>query len=425
VGSDFTQASRHVFGVTPDNWDCIVCHKEGDETAAAAGNASYNASLHPLGNDIVDLRNVDNASGAGWTWDKYDGVCANGSYDNITDCTDNSSTWTWNTDQMLTDMDTFCMSCHDPDGASDIAVNNGGTAIVLGDGACTGSGELACTPFNDALRTSNTKGGTGIIDDNTDGIPDSHERTEVLDVWTQFDPNNPSHHAVRGRAYSTHDANWGDATWVDRELKDGTMLITDSIYESAQMHCADCHTVDYNAHGGANGFMLQASSIDGTCILCHNTNVYLNPAKGTTASRWDHNQDAGVWNDTKWVKLGEYDGNAGSACLNCHGGDPLTDGLGGIHGLPYDAAACEGSPGTSNPDCDPKSGEPRYRFQGGTYMSHQPGSWTQGGTGTSTCYFAASDNPWSDCTQHSGTTQTGRTDQMNYDRPVPDNPDAP
>ncbi|UCH80676.1 MAG: cytochrome c3 family protein, partial [Nitrospiraceae bacterium] len=413
VSSDFTQASRHVFGGngTTDvtQWDCAVCHMEADESLAVLGGVdadTRDANLHNnSGGIVVDLRNVDDASNdaAGWTWNKFDGTCDNGSYNNITDCIDNGANWTWNSEQMLTDMDNFCMSCHDGDGASDIAVNSAGTAIVLGDGPCTaGGGELACTPFNDALRTANTKGGTGIIDDNTDGIPDSYERTEVLDVWTQFDPNNPSHHAVRGTAYSGHNNNWGDGAWVDRELKNTTMLITDNIYESAQLHCADCHTVDYNAHGGANGFMLQASSIDDTCYLCHNSNVYSNSSSGLT--RWSHDNDSAVWGDSKWAKIGEYNGNLGSACMNCHGGNPATDGFGGIHGLPSGA--------------DPRSGEERYRFMGGSYMSHQPGSWTTTG-GTATCYFAGSKTQdWSNCTQHSG-TETGRTAPAQYDRGLP------
>ena len=397
VGSDFTQASRHVFGVTPDNWDCIVCHKEGDETAAEAGNASYNASLHPLGNDIVDLRDVDNASGAGWTWDKYDGTCANGSYDNITDCIDNSSTWTWSTDQMLTDMDDFCMTCHDADGASDIAVNSGGTAIVLGDGACTGSGELACTPFNDALRTPGTPGGTA-----GDVIPT--ERDEVLDVRIQFAPGNPSHHAVEINAYNSTSA-WGAGAWASWILKNDTQITT--VRETANLHCADCHTVDYNAHGGVNGYMLQASSIDDTCWLCHNSNVY--SATGDSGSRFDHNVDSSRTMDPENGSLvGQYDTNFGSRCLLCHGGDPAVDGLGGIHGLPPTPT-------------DWRTGEQRFRFQGGARLSFLPvDNWTGNG-GDGTCYTQSSGTSWAQCSSHEGNSKSEDTSGYAYPRPTPVN----
>jgi hypothetical protein len=78
--------------------------------------------------------------------------------------------------------------------------------------------------------------------------------------------------------------------------------------------------------------------------------------------------------------------------MNCHGGrigegGTFTgyDGFGGIHGL---------QAGT-----DSRSGLQRYRFQGGAYMSHDPGSWTDTSE-TSSCYFAGADQDWSNCGQH-------------------------
>jgi hypothetical protein len=388
VGADFTQASRHVFGGTVSNWDCIVCHREGDENDAVGtpGTVTRTALHNNGGTPVVDMRNVDSV-GTGWVWDK----------NNVTDA-------------MFTDMDTFCMSCHDANGASGIAVN------ATGDGVTLTPGGLASTPFNDALRTANTKGGSAIVDGggSGDGVPDAYERTAVLDVFTLFNPANPSHHAVRGQAYTGHNANWGDAAWVDRTLKgSGLQLITDGLYESATLHCADCHTVDSNdldsgAHGGSTGFMLQAATIDGTCYLCHNSNVYSNT--GDPGSRWPHDNDGSVWSVGKGAVIGDYnstDGtDEGSMCRNCHGGDPAADGFGGIHGLAAGA--------------DPKSGEPRYRFQGGSYMSHQPSSWTGTSGGTPTCYFdpGSSNVDWSYCTQHNGTL-TNRTSAPNYSRGVP------
>jgi hypothetical protein len=240
-----------------------------------------------------------------------------------------------------------------------------------------------------------------------------YERTEVVDAYGQFNPNNPSHHAVLGQAYgsaSTTDGSdyWGDAAWVDKTLKNGTRIITDGIYESASLHCADCHIVDYNSHGASNGFMLEAASIDDECWLCHNQNVY--SSTEAAGSRWDHNEDSAVWGSNYLAKIGEYGGSQGSACRNCHGGrigngGSFVDGYGGIHGLPSGA--------------DPRSNEERYRFIGGDYMSHSPASWTGTSGGTPTCYFnGVRDQDWSNCSQHDG-TDTKRTMDPAYSRGVP------
>ena len=367
VGSDFTQASRHVFGGTVSNWDCIVCHREGDSTAATSGDVATTSLHNNAGGIVVDMRNVDSQN-TGWTWDK-----------NATD------------DAMHSDMDTFCMSCHDSNGASAIAVRSDDAGITL-----TPTLDERTRPFNSSDEPSvGTLGGTVDMA--------GYERTGVLNVFTQFDPNNPSHHAVRAPAYSSHNSNWGAGAWVANSLKSGQELTT--VFEAAQLHCADCHTVDSadgGAHGGANGFMLQAASIDGTCYLCHNSNVYSN--NSSTLTRWSHDNEPAVWNTDKGALIGGYGGVVGSICLNCHGGNPVTDGFGGIHGLPS---------GT-----DPRSGQERYRFQGGAYMSHDPGSWDTTG-GSATCYFAGSKNQdWSACTQHSGNLNS-RTASPQYDRGLP------
>jgi hypothetical protein len=379
VGSDFMQSSRHVFDGTVTNWDCIICHREGNAIQAEAGEVSTTEFHNNPGGFVVDMRNVDSIN-SGWVWNK-----------NAT------------TDAMYTDMDTFCMGCHDSDfsramgmgGASGIAVNSSDTGVTL-----SPTMDERMKPFN---SSDGLDAGTG---GGTKSLP-GFERTAVLDAYGQYDPANTSHHAVRAQAYQGHNANWGDDAWVDRMLTDGTMLISDGIYESALLHCADCHTVDQNAHGGTSGFMLQASSIDDTCFLCHNSNVYFDPDRDFQGiSRWDHDQEGAAWNADDWALLGDYGANTGSACLNCHGGDPAVDGYGGMHGLQAGS--------------DWRSGEPRYRFQGGSFMSHSPSSWTGITGGTATCYFAPDTDtqPWSNCTKHSG-TEDGRTSPPNYSRGVP------
>ncbi len=240
-----------------------------------------------------------------------------------------------------------------------------------------------------------------------------------MDAWGMFDPTNESHHAVRGQAYSapsTSDGTdfWGDAAWVDRTLKNGTQIVTGNVYESASLHCADCHTVDQNAHGGSNGFMLQASSIDGTCWLCHSNSVYEDVAvEGHGSTRWKHGYETNAFKAGNESLIGNYNGNAGSNCRTCHGGligegGSFNDGYGGIHGMD-----------TNLQGADPRSGQPRYRFQGGIYMSHQPSSWTGTTGGTATCYFSATKTiDWSNCGQHNS-GQTGRTGDPTYSRGTP------
>jgi predicted CxxxxCH...CXXCH cytochrome family protein len=410
VSGDFTRSYGHVFGGSPTNWDCIICHREGDATDADSGIVTRDGTLHNnAGTIVVDLRNVDSI-GTGWTWDKYDGTCAGGSGgDDINECVDGGGTWTWSTDAMLDNMDEFCMRCHDSDtsrgaglgGASGIAVQEG-----------TSDGEVTLAPsVSERTKPFNS---TDELDAGTGGGTVSvagYGRTAVLDVYGLFAPGNPSHHAVRINAYNSHTAAWGDDAWVDRTLKNDTQLITDSIYETADLHCADCHTVDESGHRGLNGFMLQATTIDGTCYLCHNILTYENVDSGQ--SRWPHDNDSSVWDIQKGAEIGSYPPLAvdeGSICRNCHGGDPDGDGFGGVHGL------------TSAQSPDPRSGEPRYRFQGGSYMSHSPSSWTGTTGGTPTCYFDPGTDtvPWSKCTQHSG-TNTNRTSAPVYSRGTPDN----
>ncbi len=122
VGSDFQQASRHVMGGTVTNWDCIVCHAEGDANAAANGTATQDSVLHHNGGTpVVDLRNVDNPSQVVIPWDK----------NNITPA-------------MEKGLDDFCMTCHDANGASGIAVASTNDRITLNP-----SNQEALAPFND------------------------------------------------------------------------------------------------------------------------------------------------------------------------------------------------------------------------------------------------------------------------------------
>jgi cytochrome c553 len=323
------------------------------------------------------MRNVDSV-GTGWVWDKNN-----------------------KTTSMYADMDKFCLSCHDTDGASGIAVNSTNDGVTL-----TPSAGEAQGPFND------TDGiGTG---GNAASAPTGfRSRTRVTDVNTQFDPGtyqwpagdgtmpagftggnydgNQSQHAVRGPRYFTNNAGWGTGSgqfWTANTLTSGQSLKT--VRETAQLHCADCHLVDQNAHGSSKVFMLignpansftGTSTIDATCYLCHERSVH----EDGTGGRWDHNNDGSVWSAGKATFWDD------SLCFECHGGGNNAEAYiakyGGIHGLN----------GT-----DTRTGEPRWRFQGGAYISPNPGDngeWTIT-SGSVVCYGQTAANKWSNCSRH-------------------------
>jgi len=292
-------------------------------------------------------------------------------------------------------MDTFCLNCHDSDGASGINVKSTNDGVNL-------SNARAMTPFNptDDLGT----GGPG------GSITPGPNRTQVLDVNSQFSTSNPSFHPVLGQAYTSTNANWGANAWVNKTLKNGTNLQT--VRETARLHCADCHTVDQNAHGGANDFMLTASTIDDTCYSCHSSTVYngLN-ATNETLSRFKHKS----YDGRNTFKSGK-ESTWSSFCLNCHAGY----GYGDIHGMNKTYNAGNGGTGGDTLTS--------YRFMPGAYMLYDPdknttgdgggaSAWTTGGTST-VCYFRTTANKWSNCDQHDG----GNKDKgwtTNYSRGVP------
>jgi len=274
----------------------------------------------------------------------------------------------------------------------------------------------------------------------------------VIDVHGQFDTGNPSHHAVRGARYSTQNGTdyicdrglqgtcdsaskcisatcntgntwlndfsacdatvnyptqalceaipaqkgksavwrsvgWGTPAWK-AYITSGTGLDLSQVREAATLHCADCHTVDTNAHSGSNNFMLTAATIDGVCWNCHSSTNYGNVASPN--SRFLHNRDSHAWDAGTGSKL---DSNtSGGHCLKCHGGAEY-DGYGAIHGI---------ASGNDKRLQDNSITQERYRFIGGSYMSMQT-DFTSGGT-TMNCYMNSNskgEQRWSYCSQHS------------------------
>jgi hypothetical protein len=415
AGGDFVRLSRHVNNGTATqivtDYDCIVCHAEGDANKAEAATGYVNNQPHADGN--VDLRNVDdvNIGDTTYTWDA-----------SASEATKNAG--------MRTNMDTFCLTCHDSDGASTIAVNGTVSGADLALTTSPTAGE-ALTPFNDDDTLENGRDGFST-------------RTRVIDIKTKFFAGsggsgagyngNPSQHAVLGARYSTNNAGWTAAAWSTHDLRSGDVM--NVVRETATLHCSDCHLSESNAHGASNAWhMLQDGTVDNytndsnmgglqnssnlnsnICYKCHNRSIYQDT--GSTVPRVSHDED-GDWYDSDYGGATEG-AELGPVCLNCHAGDNF----GNIHGVS----------GQYDPDNAtwPITGTQytRYRFMPGAWMRWSPGGGTsstaagddsdwEASSQNGTCYFPNSSS-WSDCGQHNGTPGSAGAGNVtiNYNRAV-------
>ncbi|MDT8316474.1 MAG: hypothetical protein RQ824_00595 [bacterium] len=414
---DFVKLSRHVSNGTATeivtSFDCVVCHAEGDYAKVNLNAGFTSATLHNDGSTSgvsaatdrkVHLRDVDNPDSY-FIWNKNESNAAT-------------------KETYRTNMDNFCMACHDTDGASGIAVNAGDNGLDL-----TPTADIALKPFNsnDTIRNGR------------DGFT---SRTRVVDVWDQFNPGsggsgagyngNPSQHGVRGARYSTKNAGWNASNggaWTTHTLKDGTTVLggAGGAGETAMLHCSDCHLSETNAHGATNawhmllngtvndhtsdtvmGGQLDTTTSSVVCYKCHNSGVYSNSA--STLPRWSHDDDGNVWGRSYGNELGDKGNELGPTCLQCHAGD----GFGRIHGR---GSATDGDQGATYGTNIGTYG--KYRFMPGAYQSISPGTnaddtaWTQGSGTAMTCYLTPN-STWSGCSQHSGAKSGGGT--ANYGR---------
>jgi hypothetical protein len=459
------------------NYDCAVCHAEGDVTKINAGTGWTSSTLHNDGSTsttrMVHLRDVDDV-GIGDTTYQFN--------KNTIDET------------MRDNMDTFCMTCHDSDGANTIAVKNTNDGLYIGTAETTtirtGATPVAQRPFN--------------TNDNLQNTHDGFARVRITDVFSQYDTSNPSHHAVRGARYSSRhsDSNsgqWDTATWTDYTLKDAAGSTMSTIKETATLHCADCHLSEQNAHGAVNAWhMLRNGEPSGSCwdptatasnqcngagevwdaicfetnytdqtscegagftwvspdedtamtgkivgddgpfflncYKCHNWDVYRIHEAADAGSRFTHDDDANTLEGVYGAATdGQQDGAQvsflGPPCLLCHGGD----GYGHIHGRGSSTDGDDGTYGERTPDPFPFADTDwtggsytKYRFMPGSWMIWSPRAggpqadpddsyWNTTQSGTM-CYFGESaPNAWSNCSSHGNSSKAS---QSNYARPT-------
>ncbi|TAN45592.1 MAG: hypothetical protein EPN22_02200 [Nitrospirae bacterium] len=417
--------SRHLFGATTIvKWDCIVCHREGSITNGKASATYHNDGVATTGG-LVHLRNVDTTNEAvGWTID--------------------NKRWT-TTD--YTNMDDFCLSCHDSDGAAAVSVNATNNGI----------GGNALRPFN---STDWTTRGFGVIPMLTRGWAtasgelrlagsseiDTARRVRVVDVKTQFYAGtagnwatanyngNPSQHAVIGTRYGTKNARWytaSGAAWGTVVLKKmGTSVR--AMGETALLSCSDCHVLDSGsgAHGSGSATRVYnlrwvTVDIDDNCNGCHNRSVYpINTIGSSGISRYQHNQEYvanandrfigkwGWWVTTRTSVGGEVESH-NSGCMICHAGyngySTLSkrNSYGGIHGTW--GSWGNNATGTYHlSTTNSGTAITSYRFFPGSWFRNNPagaandGGWTSASTNVG-CYLGPSTaQGFSNCTSHTG-----------------------
>ncbi|MFZ2948896.1 MAG: CxxxxCH/CxxCH domain-containing protein, partial [Desulfuromonadaceae bacterium] len=401
-GDDFVRKSRHVSqsgSTTPivTNYDCILCHAEGDITSSGTTYKTASANHGgDSGTTTVDLRNVDTAGGNGiavaWPGKRLAGFTA--------------------TSTQRDGMDNFCLGCHDSNGASAIAVNNTNNGMLIdSQTTVTRSGASVAASLRPFNTNDNLTNGWDSV-----SLATFRQTTygRVLNVRDQFNTINAtgtagyaSHHNLNqyAKRYSAANTTYWPATlWTpSATTKDGAAL-----GENVGLHCSDCHLNEANAHGSTNTpYMLQ--TINGTdatwtdgqnlgtgtivCFRCHNVQSYT--AGGTNnISRMPHdNGDSGNFGDTHTPFP--------IVCLNCHGGYSKTasKGLGAIHGT--NDTWGQGT----DPDGAGGTQVKRYRFlNGGSGRYFYP--MTNLGTvnwETNTqyaCYTIAAADTWGDCVKH-------------------------
>ncbi len=254
ITGEFGKWSHHVTGVTLDDAHCVACHLEGK---VVNGSVAIDKLKHMV-DAKTHLRNADDDSEILW-----DPATPN-----------------------YTNMDNFCLSCHDANGAtSDMSAQIQGYINTNGLNA-TGKPASPSNPFGDTISNQY----------------DKLQRPAVVDAKGQFATTNNSHHAVLGKKYSGRTRSGASRVITDvagftsnssaylpgarSTIYDAGKFQSDystlspatgsdySLGDDSVLHCGDCHTVGqfraadadpgnrYNkavigAHGANNEYLLR------------------------------------------------------------------------------------------------------------------------------------------------------------------------
>jgi len=328
---EFSKWSHHVTGVTLQNAHCAACHLEG--AVGTNGAIVVNDTYH-MADAKVHLRNADTDADMQW-----DPALPN-----------------------HTTMDNFCMSCHDANGATSAQ----SVAIRARMVPAAGKTATATNPFGDTISNRY----------------DKMQRPAVVNVDSQFNTTNNSHHAVKGPRYTGRtraagerqiaspatfarnssallkgarstmfDADVLDQLYVPLENAGGEALPrtgSDTLGDDSTLHCGDCHTVGQWKIGSSVDRLGRPTS---AAIGAHGSNnEYL--LRNSIGTDQRHTQNAYVL--TGGVVTFTNPGGAFLVCYNCHSyarygsvfnatGVGQTGGLTGPHAGEYDQAGrCDG-----------------------------------------------------------------------------------
>ena len=350
ITAEFTKWSHHVTGVALNDAHCAACHLEG---TILNGQVVVDPTKHMV-DTKTHLRDTSAGTDADFAWDP---------------AAPNHS-----------GMDTYCMSCHDADGAKS-PVSAQIQAYINSKGlAAKGKTASASNPFGDTISNRY----------------DKMQRPAVIDVDGQFATGNNSHHAVKGPKYTgrtrtagarqiaapaAFDDNSSATLWGKRStIYDSVNSLTglqetsnaafnalyvpladaagetaprtgaQSLGDDSTLHCGDCHTVGQWKAGTAKFFKTDGT-VDSTktspAIGAHGSNneYLLRNSKGTDER---HTQDAYVKDATTGVITLQNPNAAFLVCFNCHsysryGSVYNATGATGPHAGEYDAQGrCNG-----------------------------------------------------------------------------------
>jgi len=346
VVQEFSKWSHHVTGVNLQNAHCAACHLEG---TAVNGAIVIDKAYH-MADNKTHLRHADTDADMQW-----DPAAPN-----------------------HTTMDNFCMSCHDANGATSpksAAIR----ALMI---PAAGKTASAKNPFGDTISNRY----------------DKMLRPGVVDVDSQFNTTNNSHHGVKGPRYTGRTreagprqianaaafaANSSAALWGKRSTIYDSVNATTGVSEMATnpafnalyvplanaggeaaprtgaatlgddstLHCGDCHTVGQWKAGTAKSFnptnpVTEVAGFVSPAIGAHGSNneYMLRNSRGTDER---HTQDAYIKELNGNITL-QNPNAAFLVCFNCHsygryGSVYNATGTRGPHAGEYDAAGrCNG-----------------------------------------------------------------------------------
>jgi hypothetical protein len=446
VGADFDQGStaaltrsHHIgTGVPPPGsgssfvggaltiFDCVMCHAEG-YWDSALGEVKPSTAYHK--NGVIDLRNADSATTQNTATATTDTFPYEKDPGGVAFTTWNASNVSW-VQQTKNNLDPFCLTCHDSDGAS--------TAWYHSE---TGAVDNQYNPFNDNVVTNEY---------------DRADRGGVVDIKSKVSGSPPpqglySRHPIRGQSSSVYTnylyetdtgtcsvgmpspanrsiycATQGGGTkanniprlirpgYAEPSVVNGGDPTTTGFpmwNDQSVMSCADCHTSDGalgtqgNAHGADSEYLLKDANdatalVEGgyvdqqmVCYRCHDPVSY-----SPSAPNGAHGHGTTLWSDTPMTLVGSARAGAtggtvaatrfGNVCTQCHGGTNF----GVIHGTSEAPGSGVGGATARN----------AYRFMNGAGMRfYDPQGWT----GTSySCYTVSSTSQdgFGGCTKHSG-----------------------